>query len=99
MKKGSYIIIISRGGIVNENDMSELLNSKHLAGAGIDATKIEPLPQTSLLWDIDNAIISQHASALSPEMYEGRRKIFIDNVKRYLNNENLLHVCDPKKGY
>ena len=99
MKKGSYIIIISRGGIVNENDMSELINSKHLAGAGIDATKIEPLPQTSPLWDIDNAIISQHASALSPEMYEGRRKIFIDNVKRYLNKQNLLHVCDPKKGY
>ena len=99
MKKGSYIIIISRGGIVNENDMSELLNSKHLAGAGIDATKIEPLPQNSPLWDIDNAIISQHASALSPEMYEERRKIFINNVKRYLNEQNLLYVCDPKKGY
>ena len=38
----------------------------------------------SPLWDLDNVIISQHASALSPEMYEGRRQIFIENLKNTL---------------
>ena len=99
MPKNSYVVIISRGGIINEKDLYESLYSGHLAGAGIDATKIEPLPQTSPLWDIKNVIISQHASALSPEMYEGRRKIFIENMKRYINKKDLLHKCDLDKGY
>ena len=34
-----------------------------------------------------------------PPLTEERRKIFINNVKRYLNKQNLLYVCDPKKGY
>jgi len=99
MPKNSYVVIISRGGIINENDLYETLHSGHLAGAGIDATKIEPLPQNSSLWSINNAIISQHASALSPEMYEGRRKIFIENIKKYINKKELLHKCDLNKGY
>ena len=99
MPKNSYVVIISRGGIINENDLYEALNSGHLAGAGIDATKIEPLPKSSPLWNIDNLIISQHASALSPEMYEGRRKIFTENIKRFINKNELLHKCDLSKGY
>ena len=99
MPKNSYVVIISRGGIINENDLYETLNSGHLAGAGIDATKIEPLPKSSPLWDIENAIISQHASALSPEMYEGRRNIFIENLRRFINEKDLLHKCDLSKGY
>lgn len=99
MPKGSYVVIISRGGIINEEDLYETLHSGHLAGAGIDATKIEPLPESSPLWNIENAIISQHASALSPQMYEGRRKIFIENVRRFLDNKELLHICNLNKGY
>ncbi|MBK89668.1 MAG: hypothetical protein CL772_00640 [Chloroflexi bacterium] len=99
MPKNSYTVIISRGGIINEDDLYEALNSGHLAGAGIDATKIEPLPKSSPLWDVENAIISQHASALSPEMYEGRRKIFIENLRRFINGKDLLHKCDLSKGY
>jgi len=99
MPKNSYVVIISRGGIINENDLYEALSSKHLAGAGIDATKTEPLPKDSPLWSIDNTIISQHASALSPEMYNGRREIFIENIRRYLNNQELRHLCDLNKGY
>tara|TARA_Y100001934_G_scaffold53899_1_gene66165 strand:- start:7796 stop:8752 length:957 start_codon:yes stop_codon:yes gene_type:complete len=99
MKKNSYVVIISRGGIINEHDLSVAIESKHLAGAAIDATETEPLPKDSPLWDLDNVIISQHASALSPEMYEGRRQIFIENLKKYLNNETLLHICDLEKGF
>lgn len=99
MKKNSYVVIISRGGIINEHDLSVAVESKHLAGAAIDATETEPLPKDSPLWDLDNVIISQHASALSPEMYEGRRQIFIENLKKYLNNETLLHICDLEKGF
>ena len=99
MKPGSYVVIISRGGIVEEAALSDALASSHLAGAGIDATEIEPLPQGSPLWDLENVMITQHASALSPELYEGRRQVFKDNLAKFLNGEPLEHVCDKSAGY
>jgi hypothetical protein len=32
-------------------------------------------------------------------MYEGRRQIVVDNLRRYLNGEELMHQADPVKGY
>ena len=99
MKPGSHVVIISRGGIIEEQALADALASGHLAGAGIDATEIEPLPQDSPLWDLENVMLTQHASALSPELYEGRRQVFKDNLVRFLNGEPLEHVCDKGAGY
>ena len=96
MKKGTFIIIVSRGGLVNEDALSKNLISGHLGGAAIDATDIEPLPKDSNLWNIENLLISPHVSALSPELYERRRLIFEENLSRYINNQELNFVCDKK---
>ena len=96
MKKGTFIIIVSRGGLVNEDALSKNLISGHLGGAAIDATDIEPLPIDSNLWNIENLLISPHVSALSPELYERRRLIFEENLFRYINNKELNFVCDKK---
>lgn len=47
MKPGSRLIVISRGGIVDEVALVQALRSGRLAGAGIDATEVEPLPPDS----------------------------------------------------
>ena len=44
-------------------------------------------------------IITQHASALTPELYEGRRLVFIDNLRHFVNGEPLEHVCNKSAGY
>ena len=46
-----------------------------------------------------NAIITPHVSALSPELYEGRRQIFKDNLRRFVAGQPLEHVCDKRAGY
>ena len=99
MKRGSRIIVISRGGIVDEDALADAIADGHLAGAGLDATEIEPLPKGSPLWDQENIIITQHASALTPELYEGRRLVFINNLRRFVNDEPLEHICDKTAGY
>ena len=99
LKPSSYLIVISRGGIVDEDALAHALQSGNLAGAGIDATAIEPLPQESQLWGLDNVVLSPHASALTPQMYEGRRQIFRENMRRFLNNEPFLYVCDKRAGF
>ena len=99
MKDSAYLIVISRGGIVDEDALADALRSGRLAGAGIDATEIEPLPQESPLWGLDNVVLSPHASALTPQMYEGRRQIFLENMRRFLGNEPFLYVCDKRAGF
>ena len=75
------------------------LRMGRIAGAGIDAFEVEPLPEDSPWWDLENIIISPHASALTVEMWEGRRRIFKENLRRFLANEPFLYVCDKTAGF
>ena len=99
MKPGSYMIVLSRGGIVDEDAVVEALGTGQLAGVGLDVTAVEPLPRDSPLWERENVIISPHVSALTAEMWEGRRQLFKDNLRRFLANEPFLYVVDKKAGY
>ena len=99
LEDGAYVVIISRGGIVDEAALTGALQSGRLGGAGIDAFLDEPLADESPLWDMDNVVISPHASALTAEMYQGRQQIFKENVRRYLANEPFLYTCDKRAGF
>jgi len=94
MKPGVFITIMSRGGIVDEEALIDALRSGHVAGAGIDAVAQEPMPADSPFWDMPNVIISPHVSAHSPQLWLRRGQIFKDNLKRYLDGEPLLYVCN-----
>lgn len=60
MKKGSYLVNIARGGVIDEAALAAALKSGHLAGAALDTTQIEPLPSDDPLWDSPNLIITAH---------------------------------------
>ena len=67
MKDGSYFINVSRGGLVNEEDLADALISGKLGGAGIDVTAKEPLPNDSKLRTAPNIIFSPHIAWYSIE--------------------------------
>ena len=50
-------------------------------------------------WDLENVIISPHASSDSPRTYEGRREIFKENIRRFLANKPFIYVCDKIAGF
>ena len=99
LKQGAHVIVISRGNIVDEEALIEGLRSGRIAGAGLDVVAQEPLPSDSPLWDMDNVILSPHDSAVTPELWEGRREIFKENLRRFLANEPFLYVCDKQAGF
>ena len=99
LKAGAHVIVISRGGIVDENALVEALRSGKVAGAGIDAFAQEPLPEDSPFWDMENVVISPHSSANASRMLEERRAIFKENLRRFLANEPFLYVCDKRAGF
>ena len=99
LKKGAVIVVVSRGQIVEEEPLIDALRSGHVAGAGLDVVAQEPLPADSPLWDAPNVLISPHVSADSSQMWERRKQICKDNLRRYLAGEQLVYVCDKKAGF
>jgi len=99
MKQGAFVIVISRGNIVDEQALADAVRSGRLGGAGIDAFATEPLPQDSPLWGLDNVVLTPHASALTPDLVVGRRNIFKENLRRRLAGEPFLYVVDKKAGF
>jgi phosphoglycerate dehydrogenase-like enzyme len=99
MKPGAYIINISRGQIIDEPALIEALESRQIAGAGLDVFKVEPLPPQSKLWDMPNVIISPHVAASMDGYAELATGLFCKNLKRYIHGEELLNVVDKQTGY
>ncbi|MBT4515295.1 MAG: hydroxyacid dehydrogenase, partial [Chloroflexi bacterium] len=99
LKPTSSLIVISRGGIVDEGALGAALTAGSISGAALDATDPEPPSSESPFWSHPNVLISSHSSALTPEMYEGRRQIVIENLHHYLAGETLINRVDPVKGY
>ena len=59
---GAHVRGIGRGDLVVADDLVAALESGHLAGAAVDVTDPEPLPETSPLWDAPNMLITPHVS-------------------------------------
>ncbi|HET7911049.1 MAG TPA: D-2-hydroxyacid dehydrogenase family protein [Pseudolabrys sp.] len=78
MKKSAYLINTSRGPIVDEKALIAALQSKSIAGAGLDVFDIEPLPLDHPFRKMDNVVITPHLGYVSEQNY---RKFFPDIVE------------------
>ena len=78
MKKTAYLINTSRGPIVDEKALIAALQSKSIAGAGLDVFDVEPLPLDHPFRKMDNAVITPHLGYVSEQNY---RKYFPDTVE------------------
>ena len=99
LKKGSYYISVGRGKTTNLDDLMQALNNGKLAGAALDVTDPEPLPENHPLWKMDNVIITPHIAGYSMAAIRRSFVLYAENLRRYLNGEKLLNVVDIKRGY
>ena len=99
MKKGAYVINVSRGAIVDTGALVAALRSGRLAGAGLDVTDPEPLPDDHPLWTMPNVVITPHVAGQSDRIGERRLKLFRDNVERFVTGRPLRNVVDKTLGY
>ena len=99
MKKSAYFINIARGGLVDQPAMLDVLKKNAIAGAGLDVTDPEPLPDKHPLWSMTNVVVSPHIGGQSDGARDRQWRLFRENVRRFVAGEPLLCVVDKQKGY
>jgi phosphoglycerate dehydrogenase-like enzyme len=99
MKPGSFLIVVSRGGIVDETALLQALTEKTIAGAVLDVFSREPLPVENPLWKLPNIILTPHVSGFSPNYKERAGFMFVENLSHYFHGEPLLNRVDPGRSY
>lgn len=97
LPKGACLINAARGSHLVEGDLIDALDRGHLDAATLDVFETEPLPATSPLWHQEKILITPHiASYCLPETAASG---VIDNIKRVLAGQPLLHQVDRRRGY
>lgn len=101
MKKSAIFMNAGRGNAVDTEDLCNALIAGDIYAAGLEVTDPEPLPQEHRLWNIKNAVITPHVSGdfHLPQTLDFIADIALENVRRYLNGEELCHVVDFQTGY
>ncbi|MFN9616501.1 MAG: NAD(P)-dependent oxidoreductase, partial [Dolichospermum sp.] len=95
----SYLINIARGAIVDESALTTALEKGWIAGAALDTVFTEPLPAESPLWTLPNVFITPHCSGNSPRVKERTIALFLENLTRYRQGQQLRNVVDKTAGY
>jgi phosphoglycerate dehydrogenase-like enzyme len=90
MTKTSYLINVARGGCVNEAALAAALEAGQIAGAGIDVTDPEPLPQSSALWAFQNVILTPHTGGETRKYEDGVVDNLLNNLERLWSDETVL---------
>jgi phosphoglycerate dehydrogenase-like enzyme len=99
MPRGSFIVNIGRGGVIDEGALVAAVRSGHLAGVGLDVTEVEPLPAASPLWNEPNILLTAHSAGFTKNLREKKTRWFAENLVRYLKGEPLQGLVDPARGY
>lgn len=95
----AHVINIGRGPTVVEDDLVEALRSGELDGATLDVFVTEPLPPDSALWDAPGVVVTAHMSGDVLGWRDTLARQFVDNARRWLDDEPLVNVVDKERGY
>ncbi len=100
MKPGVGIINVGRAATMDYDALVENLNLGHIKAAIIDVFDPEPLPSNSILWSTPNLMVMPHISADDGDTYIPLTlELVLMNLQRYIANDGLNNLVDPKLGY
>uniref|UniRef100_A0A7C3WJ41 Hydroxyacid dehydrogenase n=1 Tax=Thermofilum pendens TaxID=2269 RepID=A0A7C3WJ41_THEPE len=103
MKKGSFLINVGRGAVVDERALYRALSEGWIAGAGLDVwwryPPEEGWPSPLGVHKLPNVIATPHKAGWTRRAREACLRFSAENVLRFLRGEEPLNVVRPEEGY
>jgi phosphoglycerate dehydrogenase-like enzyme len=93
----AVFINVGRGVAVDASALVNALRNGRLAMAVLDVFEQEPLPPEHVFWETPNLYMTFHTSA--PSLPADLSRLFIENYRRYVDGQPLLHLVDFERGY
>ncbi len=95
MRRGVYLVNCARGSLVDQDALVAALDSRHVAGAGLDVTEPEPLPVGHPLLGRPNVVVTPHVASSTAA---GHARLFahaFDNALAVLDGRPASIVAPP----
>lgn len=91
MQGHAIIVNASRGGIVDEEALYNVLKEGKIRAAGFDVFAAEPLKENSKLRELDNLVLTPHLGAATEEAQLRVGEMAVSQLKEFFLNNNLLN--------
>jgi phosphoglycerate dehydrogenase-like enzyme len=102
MKPSAVLINIARGEVVEEDALIAALQTGRIAGAVLDvyAGELAGRPPRRELVELPQVVLTPHISGLGdPGGHEPVRRLFAENLRRYLEGQPLMNLVDRSRGF
>ena len=97
MKPTALLINASRGPIVEEEALIEVLKNKRIAGAAIDVFDVEPLPPTHPFRTLDNVLATPHLGYVSHGLYKTFYEDTVANIRKWIDTQPKRSLTKNKR--
>jgi phosphoglycerate dehydrogenase-like enzyme len=99
MDERAWLVNVARGPHVDTGALVDALTSGAIAGAALDVTDPEPLPDGHPLWGLENCIITPHTADTIEMVMPLLADRIRTNVARFAAGDTLVGLVDPDAGY
>ena len=96
MKDTAYLVNTARGAIVDTSALARALTDGLIAGAALDVTHPEPLPQSNPLHEAPNLVLVPHIASATHRTREAMADIAVDNLLAALRGERMPYCVNPE---
>jgi phosphoglycerate dehydrogenase-like enzyme len=93
MKPTAYVVNISRGPIVDEEDLLAALDEGQIAGAGLDVLNQEPPATDHPLVNHEKVVVTPHTAGSTRQSFDALGRAVADNVERLKKGEPLQNLA------
>jgi phosphoglycerate dehydrogenase-like enzyme len=87
MKETAYLVNTSRGPLVDEKALIAALQSKSIAGAGLDVFNVEPLPPEHIFRKLDNVVLTPHLGYVAEQNYRKQYPDVVEDIRAWLDGK------------
>jgi len=99
MKPSAWLLNFGRGHLIKDDDLIAAVKAKRIAGAVLDVYRQEPLPAEHPFWGTEGIIVLPHIGGPHPQRNQIVARLFVENLRRFLDGEPLKEVVDRSAGY